>query len=73
MGATLAAGGVNPVTAERVVSAGTCRRVLAVMAPAGLYKGTGDLLYDVGLPGKSGVSGGVLAVSPGKSLNLGLR
>ena len=66
MGATLAAGGVNPVTGERVVSAGTCRRVLAVMATAGLYERSGAWLYDVGLPGKSGVSGGIVTVSPGK-------
>jgi glutaminase len=66
MGATLAGGGVNPVTHERVISAATCRRVLAVMATAGLYERSGDWLYDVGLPGKSGVSGGIVTVSPGK-------
>ena len=66
MGATLAGGGVNPATHERVVSAATCRRVLAVMATAGLYDRSGDWLYDVGLPGKSGVSGGIVTVSPGK-------
>ena len=66
MGATLAGGGVNPATGEHVVSAGTCRRVLAVMATAGLYENSGDWLYDVGLPGKSGVSGGIVTVAPGK-------
>lgn len=66
MGATLAGGGVNPVTGERVVSAATCRRVLAVMATAGLYERSGEWLFDVGLPGKSGVSGGIVTVSPGK-------
>jgi glutaminase len=66
MGATLAGGGINPLTRERVVSAGTCRRVLAVMATAGLYDRSGDWLYDVGLPGKSGVSGGIVTVAPGK-------
>jgi glutaminase len=66
MGATLAGGGINPATGERVVSAGTCRRVLAVMATAGLYERSGDWLYDVGLPGKSGVSGGIVTVAPGK-------
>jgi glutaminase len=66
MGATLAGGGINPLTRERVVSAGTCRRVLAVMATAGLYEHSGDWLYDVGLPGKSGVSGDILTVAPGK-------
>ena len=66
MGATLAGGGVNPETGERVVSADTCRHVLAVMATAGLYEHSGDWLYDVGLPGKSGVSGGIVTVAPGK-------
>jgi glutaminase len=66
MGATLAAGGVNPVTGEQVVSADTCRHVLAVMATAGLYERSGSWLFDIGLPGKSGVSGGMVTVSPGK-------
>jgi len=66
MGATLAGGGVNPVTGEQVVCADTCRRVLAVMATAGLYERSGAWLYDVGLPGKSGVSGGIVTVAPGK-------
>ncbi|AMO24518.1 glutaminase A [Ramlibacter solisilvae] len=66
MGATLAGGGVNPLTGQPVVSADTCRRVLAVMATAGLYERSGTWLYDVGLPGKSGVSGGIVTVSPGK-------
>ncbi|MCL3862255.1 glutaminase A [Actinotalea sp. K2] len=66
MAATLADGGVNPVTGERVVDAGTSRRVLAVMATAGMYERSGDWLYEVGLPGKSGVSGGIVTVSPGK-------
>jgi glutaminase len=66
MGATLASGGVNPVTGEQVASADTCRRVLAVMATAGLYERSGSWLYDVGLPGKSGVSGGIVTVAPGK-------
>jgi len=66
MGATLAAGGFNPLTRERVVSAVTCRHVLAVMATSGLYERSGDWLYDVGLPGKSGVSGHIVTVAPGK-------
>jgi glutaminase len=66
MGATLADGGVNPLTGERVIAAETCRRVLPVLATAGLYERSGDWLYDVGLPGKSGVSGGLVTVSPGK-------
>ena len=66
MGATLADGGVNPLTREQVVSADTCRHVLAVMTTAGLYETSGDWLYDVGLPGKSGIGGGIVTVSPGK-------
>ena len=66
MGATLADGGVNPVTAERVISAETCRHTLAVMTTAGLYETSGDWLYDVGLPGKSGIGGGIVTVAPGK-------
>lgn len=66
MGATLADGGVNPVTGERVIDERHCKHVLAVLATAGLYERTGDWLFDVGLPGKSGVSGGIVTVSPGK-------
>jgi len=66
MGATLAAGGVNPATGERVVSADTCHHALAVMVTAGLYETSGDWLYDIGLPGKSGIGGGIVTVSPGK-------
>jgi glutaminase len=66
MAATLANGGVNPVTGDRVVLPGVCRRVLAVMATAGLYELSGDWLYEIGMPGKSGVSGGIVTVSPGK-------
>lgn len=66
MSATLADGGVNPVTGVRVVSQETCTRVLAVLATAGLYERTGEWLYDIGLPAKSGVSGGLITVAPGK-------
>jgi len=66
MGATLADGGVNPLTRERVVDAQHCKRVLAVLATAGLYEQSGDWLFEVGLPGKSGVSGGIVTISPGK-------
>ena len=66
MAATLANGGVNPTTGERVIRPGVCRRVLAVMASAGLYELSGDWLYQIGVPGKSGVSGGIVTVSPGK-------
>jgi glutaminase len=66
MGATLADGGVNPLTGEAVVDPAVCQRVLAVLATAGLYERTGEWLYDIGLPGKSGVSGGMVTISPGK-------
>lgn len=66
MGATLADGGVNPLTLERVVSAEVAHAVLASMITAGLYETSGDWLHDVGLPGKSGIGGGIVTVSPGK-------
>jgi glutaminase len=66
MGATLADGGVNPLTKERVVDAAVCHYALAVMLTAGLYETSGDWLYDIGLPGKSGIGGGIVTVSPGK-------
>ena len=66
MGATLADGGVNPVTRERVVDPAICHYTLAAMSTAGLYETSGDWLYDVGLPGKSGIGGGIVTVSPGK-------
>jgi glutaminase len=66
MGATLADGGVNPITKVRVVDPIVCHYALAVMTTAGLYETSGDWLYDIGLPGKSGIGGGIVAVSPGK-------
>ena len=66
MAATLANGGVNPITRERVIDGVHCQHVLAVMVTAGLYENSGDWLYETGLPGKSGVSGGMVAVAPGK-------
>jgi glutaminase len=66
MGATLADGGVNPVTRERVVDPAVCHYALAVMTTAGLYETSGDWLYDIGLPGKSGIGGSIVTVSPGK-------
>ena len=66
MSATLADGGVNPVTGRRVVTPAVCQHVLAVMATAGMYETSGDWLFDVGVPGKSGIGGGIIAVSPGK-------
>jgi glutaminase len=66
MGATLADGGVNPISKDRIVSPMVCHHALAVMATAGLYETSGDWLYDIGLPGKSGIGGGIVTVSPGK-------
>ena len=66
MAATLADGGKNPVTGKQVMKSENVPEVLAVMATAGLYDDSGKWLYKTGLPGKSGVGGGVIAVSPGK-------
>jgi glutaminase len=66
MGATLADGGVNPLTGARVVDWEICHYTLAVMTTAGLYETSGDWLYDIGLPGKSGIGGGIVTVAPGK-------
>jgi glutaminase len=66
MAATLANGGVNPVTGRQVMKAENVPEVLAVMATAGLYDDSGKWLYATGLPAKSGVGGGIIAVSPGK-------
>ena len=66
MAATLAAGGRNPITGKQVMDATKVPGVLAVMATAGLYDDSGKWLYHTGLPAKSGVGGGIIAVSPGK-------
>lgn len=66
MAATLANGGTNPITGDKIIDAMHCQHVLAVMVTAGLYENSGDWLYETGLPGKSGVSGGMIAVAPGK-------
>ncbi len=66
MAATLAFGGTNPVTKKQVLDAAKVPGVLAVMATAGLYDDSGKWLYHTGLPAKSGVGGGIIAVSPGK-------
>ena len=66
MAATLAAGGRNPVTGKQVVDTAKVPSVLAVMSTAGLYDDSGKWLYHTGLPAKSGVGGGIIAVSPGK-------
>jgi len=66
MAATLANGGKNPITGKQVVSQENTPEILAVMATAGLYDDSGQWLYLTGLPAKSGVGGGMIAVSPGK-------
>lgn len=66
MGATLANGGVNPVTGKRALNEEYVPGVLALMMTAGLYETTGEWIFRTGLPGKSGVGGGILAVVPGK-------
>jgi len=66
MAATLGNGGRQPVSGVQVVDPLICQHVLAVMVTAGLYETSGDWLYDTGLPGKSGVSGGMITVAPGK-------
>jgi glutaminase len=66
MAATLANGGKNPITGKQVIGQEHVQRVLAVMATAGLYDDSGIWLYRVGLPAKSGVGGGLIAVAPGR-------
>jgi glutaminase len=66
MGATLANGGVNPVTGKRALDAAYVDNVLSVMATCGMYDSSGEWLYRTGLPAKSGVGGGILAVQPAR-------
>ena len=66
MGATLANGGVNPMTGQRVMDEKNVPGVLAVMSTAGLYENSGEWSFNVGLPAKSGVGGGIVAIVPGK-------
>jgi len=66
MGATLANGGVNPRTDKRAIASALVDEVLAVMLMAGFYDESGRWAYDVGLPAKSGVGGGIVAVVPGR-------
>lgn len=65
MGGTIANHGVNPVTKKQVISRENVQPILAEMAMNGLYDNTGTWLYNTGLPGKSGVGGGILAIVPG--------
>jgi glutaminase len=66
MAATLANGGVNPVTKKTVVSPNTVAHTLPVMVSAGLYENSGVWLYNTGIAAKSGVGGAIVAVVPGK-------
>jgi len=66
MGATLANGGVNPVTGKRVLDAKYVPKVLAIMMTAGFYNESGDWAYTTGLPAKTGVGGGIVAIVPGE-------
>lgn len=66
MSATLATGGINPITKKQVITAGAVSNTLAVMATAGLYENSGNWIYRTGLPAKSGVGGALIAVVPGE-------
>ncbi len=66
MSATLANGGTQPVTGERILSAEACRLTLAVMSSAGMYDGAGRWMAGVGIPAKSGVAGGLIGTLPGQ-------
>ena len=66
MGATLANDGVNPITGVRAVDCSKVQQILSVMATCGMYDYSGNWIYNVGMPAKSGVGGGVVAVLPGQ-------
>jgi glutaminase len=71
MGATLADDGMNPITKERVLDARYVPKVLAIMMMAGFYNESGKWAYTAGLPAKTGVGGGIVAVVPGKMAIVG--
>ena len=66
MAATLARGGINPMTGRRVTDAAVVKRTLSVMVTCGMYDAAGDWVSAVGMPAKSGVGGGIVAVLPGQ-------
>ena len=66
MAATLANGGINPATGERALEAKYVRDILSVMYMCGMYNAAGEWAYSIGIPAKSGVSGAIMAVVPGK-------
>lgn len=65
IGATIASGGINPITKEQVLKSDNCPRILAEMTMEGMYDSSGEWAYTVGLPSKSGVGGGILTIIPG--------
>jgi len=69
IGALLASGGISPLSGKRILKKNTAYAILGLMTTCGLYNGSGEFAVRVGIPGKSGVSGGILAVSPG---NMGI-
>src|SRR5690606_8705032 len=66
MASTLANGGIQPETGEQVMEQWVARQVLSVMATCGMYDSAGDWMSTVGLPAKSGISGGIIGVLPGQ-------
>jgi glutaminase len=66
IGAAIAGGGVNPFTGERVITLDTAYTLLGLMSSCGLYNESGKFAVDIGVPGKSGVCGGILCAAPGK-------
>lgn len=71
MGATLANGGVNPLTGKRVIDSKNVPKILAIMMMAGFYNESGQWAFTAGLPAKTGVGGGIVAVVPGKMAIVG--
>nr|WP_254305621.1 glutaminase [Sphingopyxis sp. BSNA05] len=65
-GLFLAFGGNDPISSKRIISAEHCRQINAVMLACGHYDNSGEFAFRVGLPGKSGVGGGILAIAPGR-------
>jgi glutaminase len=61
----LAFDGCDPINREQLVTRENCRRINAVMMSCGHYDNSGDFAYRIGLPGKSGVGGGILCIAPG--------
>ena len=66
MGATLANNGINPITGVVAMKPGNVEKVLSIMSTCGMYDYAGGWIYDVGMPAKSGVAGGIMAVLPGQ-------